>query len=111
MHLSADDFLPVLFQLCFGSPWLLFRGVEGIQTCDRFNHNPDLGLSNTPCREGWRSSRDKLLLHLAFPPLPIVYRGGSAAPCSAFHSPPPKLPAGDVFPIDSSHIQCPAFKL
>lgn len=50
-------------------------------------------------------------LHLAFPPLPIVYRGGSASPCSAFHSLPPKLPAGDVFPIDSSHIQCPAFKL
>lgn len=61
MHLSADDFLPALLKICSGSPWLLFRGVERIQTCDKFNHNPDLGLSNVSWREGCRSSRDKLL--------------------------------------------------
>lgn len=90
---------------------MLFRGVEGIQTCDRFNHNPDLGLSNAPWREGCRSSRDKLLSASGISSSSLVYRGGSPIPCSAFHSLPSKLPAGDVFPIGSSFIQCPAFKL
>lgn len=61
MHLSADYFLPALFKICSESPWLLFRGVEGIQTCDTFNYKSDHGLSNISWREGCRSSRDKLL--------------------------------------------------
>lgn len=90
---------------------MLFRAVEEIQACNRFDHNPDLGLSNISWREGWRSSRDRLLSASGISSSSLVYRGGSPTRCSAFHSLPPKLSAGDVFPIDFSHIQCPTFKL
>lgn len=49
--------------------------------------------------------------HLTFPPLPIAFRGRSVLPYLSFLSLAPKLPAGNVFPIDSSCIQHLGFEL
>lgn len=108
---SADDFLPLLLKLHSGSPWLLFGEVDGTQTVTALILTLALAIP-LGGRDG-DQTQINYCPHLTFPPPPlaIVYRGRSALPCLSFLSLPPKLLAGNVFPIDDSHIQCLAFKL
>jgi len=111
-HPSTDCFLPHLFNLHSGSHWLLFVGVEGTQSVTALVTILTLALAILLGGRDGDQAGINYYPHLTFPPcLPIVYRGRSVLPCSPFLSLPPELPASDVFPIDSSRIQCLAFKL
>lgn len=107
----ADDFLLLLFKLHSGSPWLLFGGVEGTQTVTTLIAVLTLALAIPLGGRNGDQAGINYCLHLAFPHLPIVYRGRSILPCLPFLSLPPEPPAGDVSPSDSSHTQCLALKL